>query len=73
MPFAERVRNEAGVMGAAVGLITDAAQADAIVATGQADIVLLARQELRDPYWPLHAARELGVEVAAPVQYERAR
>ena len=73
VPFAERVRNEAGVMGAAVGLITDAAQADAIVATGQADIVLLARQELRDPYWPLHAARELGVEVAAPVQYERAR
>ncbi len=73
VPFAERVRNEAGVMGAAVGLITDAAQADEIVASGQADIVLLARQELRDPYWPLHAARELGVEVARPVQYERAR
>ncbi len=73
VPFAERVRNEAGVMSAAVGLITDAAQADEVVASGQADIVLLARQELRDPYWPLHAARELGVEVARPVQYERAR
>jgi 2,4-dienoyl-CoA reductase-like NADH-dependent reductase (Old Yellow Enzyme family) len=72
-PFAERVRREAGVMTAAVGLITEAAQADEIVATGQADIVLLARQELRDPYWPLHAAKELGVEVEWPVQYGRAR
>jgi len=72
-PFAARVRRETGVMSAAVGLITDAAQAEAIVATGQADIVLLARQELRDPYWPLHAARELGAEVDWPVQYVRAR
>lgn len=72
-PCAERVRREAGVMSAAVGLITDAAQANEIVATGQADIVLLARQLLRDPYWPLHAAKELGVEVDWPVQYERAR
>jgi 2,4-dienoyl-CoA reductase-like NADH-dependent reductase (Old Yellow Enzyme family) len=72
-PFAERVRRETGVMTAAVGLITDAAQADGIVASGQADIVLLARQELRDPYWPLHAAAELGAEVEWPVQYERAR
>ncbi len=72
-PFAARVRREAAVLSAAVGLITDATQAEAIVATGQADIVLLARQELRDPYWPLHAARELGAEVDWPVQYLRAR
>jgi 2,4-dienoyl-CoA reductase-like NADH-dependent reductase (Old Yellow Enzyme family) len=72
-PFAARVRREAGVMTAAVGLITAAAQADQIITTGQADIVLLARQELRDPYWPLHAAKKLGVELEWPVQYERAR
>jgi len=73
VPFAARVRREAGVMSAAVGLITEAAQANEIVAAGQADIVLLARQELRDPYWPLRAARELGVEVEWPLQYQRAR
>jgi 2,4-dienoyl-CoA reductase-like NADH-dependent reductase (Old Yellow Enzyme family) len=72
-PFAARVRREAGVMSAAVGLITEAAQAEEIIATGQADIVLLARQELRDPYWPLHAAGDLGADVDWPVQYLRAR
>jgi 2,4-dienoyl-CoA reductase-like NADH-dependent reductase (Old Yellow Enzyme family) len=55
----------------AVGLITTASQADHIVRTGQADCVLLARQMLRDPYWPLHAAQELGVTVAWPPQYLR--
>jgi 2,4-dienoyl-CoA reductase-like NADH-dependent reductase (Old Yellow Enzyme family) len=70
--FAARIRSEAGVATAAVGLITSAEHAEAIVHDGRADIVLLARQELRDPHWPLHAARKLGVAVAWPVQYERA-
>ena len=71
--FAERIRREAGVCTAAVGLITDPSQAEAIVRDGRADMVFLARQMLRDPYWPLHAARQLGVPIAWPVQYERAR
>jgi 2,4-dienoyl-CoA reductase-like NADH-dependent reductase (Old Yellow Enzyme family) len=72
VPFAERVRGEAGVMTAAVGLITEPAQAEAIIAEGRADLVLLARQMLRDPYWPLHAAQVLGVPAAVPTQYLRA-
>jgi 2,4-dienoyl-CoA reductase-like NADH-dependent reductase (Old Yellow Enzyme family) len=72
-PFAARVRAEAGIATGAVGMITGAAQAEQIVATGQADAVLLARQLLRDPYWPLHAARELGADVQWPVQYLRAK
>lgn len=70
--FAERIRREAGVATAAVGLITRAEQAEEILRDGKADLVLLARQELRDPYWPLHAARKLGAEIAWPVQYARA-
>jgi 2,4-dienoyl-CoA reductase-like NADH-dependent reductase (Old Yellow Enzyme family) len=70
--FAERIRREAGIATAAVGLITDPEQANGLVAGGTADMVLLARQMLRDPYWPLHAARRLGVKIAWPVQYERA-
>jgi 2,4-dienoyl-CoA reductase-like NADH-dependent reductase (Old Yellow Enzyme family) len=72
VPFAERIRREAEIATGAVGLITDAAQADAIVANGQADVVLLARELLRDPYWPLHAADKLGVAVPWPPQYLRA-
>jgi len=72
VPFAERIRREADIPTAAVGLITEPAQADQIVRTGQADLVLLARAMLRDPNWPLRAARELGVEAAWPVQYLRA-
>ena len=72
-PFAARVRAEAGIATGAVGMITAAAQAEQIVATGQADAVLLARELLRDPYWPLHAARRLGADVAWPVQYLRAK
>jgi 2,4-dienoyl-CoA reductase-like NADH-dependent reductase (Old Yellow Enzyme family) len=72
VPIAERLRRETGILTGAVGLITRPEQAQAIVAAGQADIVLLAREMLRDPYWPLHAARELGAEIAAPVQYLRA-
>jgi 2,4-dienoyl-CoA reductase-like NADH-dependent reductase (Old Yellow Enzyme family) len=71
-PFAARIRSDAGVPTGAVGLITSPAQADHIVRTGQADCVLLARELLRDPYWPLHAAQALGVPAAWPVQYLRA-
>ncbi len=71
--FAERVRREAQVAAGAVGLITEPAQAEAIVAGGQADLVFLGRQLLREPSWPLRAARELGVEGPWPVQYLRAR
>jgi 2,4-dienoyl-CoA reductase-like NADH-dependent reductase (Old Yellow Enzyme family) len=71
--FAAAIRKRAGIATGAVGLITEPAQAEAIVASGQADIVLFARQMLRDPYWPLRAARTLGVELAWPNQYLRAR
>lgn len=72
-PFAEAVRRQAGIATGAVGMITEPAQAERIVAAGQADVVLLAREMLRDPYWPLHAARTLGAEAAWPVQYQRAK
>jgi len=71
-PFAERIRREAGVLSGAVGMITEPQQADAIVRGGQADMVLLAREFLRDPYWPLHAAKALGAAGAVPKQYTRA-
>jgi 2,4-dienoyl-CoA reductase-like NADH-dependent reductase (Old Yellow Enzyme family) len=72
VPFAERVRREAGIATGAVGLITTAPQANDIIVEERADCVLLARELLRDPYWPLRAARELGVAVDWPVQYLRA-
>jgi 2,4-dienoyl-CoA reductase-like NADH-dependent reductase (Old Yellow Enzyme family) len=72
-PFATAVRREAGLPTATVGFITQPAQAEQIVATGLADAVLLARELLRDPYWPLRAARELGADVPWPNQYLRAR
>jgi 2,4-dienoyl-CoA reductase-like NADH-dependent reductase (Old Yellow Enzyme family) len=72
VPFAERIRAEAGVATGAVGLITEPAQAEEIIASGRADAVFLARAELRDPYWPLHAARVLGAQAPWPVQYDRA-
>ncbi len=73
VPFAAAVRSGAGVPTGAVGLITDPHQAEQVLAEGHADVVLLARELLRDPYWPLHAASALGVDVAWPAQYERAR
>jgi 2,4-dienoyl-CoA reductase-like NADH-dependent reductase (Old Yellow Enzyme family) len=73
VPFAAAIREKAGVLTGAVGLITEPAQAEAIVAHGKADIVLLAREMLRDPYWPLHAAQALRAEVRWPDQYLRAR
>ena len=72
-PFAARIKAETGIATGAVGMITTPAQAEHIVATGQADAVLLARELLRDPYWPLHAAHELRAEAEWPVQYERAQ
>jgi 2,4-dienoyl-CoA reductase-like NADH-dependent reductase (Old Yellow Enzyme family) len=71
-PFAQRIRHEANIPTGAVGLITGAAQADHIIRTGQADVVLIARQFLRDPYWPLDAACDLHQTTAWPKQYLRA-
>lgn len=73
-PFAERIRHEAGIPTAAVGMITQPMQADEIIRNGRADVVLLARELLRDPYWPLHAAQVLHQRdhVALPPQYARA-
>ena len=73
VPFAQRIRAEAHVMTAAVGLITQVDQAEAIVTSGSADLVLMARELLRHPRWPLLAASELGVAIPWPAQYERAR
>jgi 2,4-dienoyl-CoA reductase-like NADH-dependent reductase (Old Yellow Enzyme family) len=70
--FAERIRREAGIATAAVGMITEAAQANEIVAEGKADLVLLAREMLRDPYWAVHAAQSLGEAASWPKQYLRA-
>jgi len=74
VPFAERIRREAGIATAAVGFITDPKQADDIVRAGQADLILLAREFLRDAYWPARAARVLGIKdkLPTPVQYARA-
>ena len=72
VPFAETVRRKADVPTGAVGLITDARQAEQVLADGSADLVLLGRELLRDPYWPLHAAQRLGVQVNPPKQYARA-
>jgi 2,4-dienoyl-CoA reductase-like NADH-dependent reductase (Old Yellow Enzyme family) len=72
VPFAARIRKEAGVATGAVGMITMPQQAEEILSAGQADLVLLAREFLRDPYFPLHAARALGEEVKPPNQYLRA-
>ncbi|HLV80311.1 MAG TPA: NADH:flavin oxidoreductase/NADH oxidase [Chthonomonadaceae bacterium] len=71
-PFAERIRHEAGILSGAVGFITSPFQAEHILRTGQADLVLLAREMLRDPYWPRRAAKELRAEITGPVQYCRA-
>jgi 2,4-dienoyl-CoA reductase-like NADH-dependent reductase (Old Yellow Enzyme family) len=71
--FAEQIRRDAGILTGAVGMITEPTQADTIIRSGQADVVFLARQFLRDPYWPLIAARALGHDLKWPLQYERAR
>jgi len=70
--FAERIRRDVGIATGAVGMITAPEQADQIVRSGQADVVLLARELLRDPYWPMHAAHALHQPASWPLQYERA-
>jgi 2,4-dienoyl-CoA reductase-like NADH-dependent reductase (Old Yellow Enzyme family) len=71
--FASRIRKEAGIATSAVGFIVNGAQADLIIREGSADIVSIAREFLRDPYFPLHAAKELGVDVEWPKQYGRGK
>jgi 2,4-dienoyl-CoA reductase-like NADH-dependent reductase (Old Yellow Enzyme family) len=73
VPFAEAVRKEADIATGAVGMITEAKQAEQILVDGKADAVLIARELLRDPHWPLRAAHELGADVTWPKQYERAK
>jgi 2,4-dienoyl-CoA reductase-like NADH-dependent reductase (Old Yellow Enzyme family) len=73
VPFAAAIRKEAGIATGAVGMITEAHQAEQIIAEGEADVVFLARAMLRDPYWALHAAKSLGADIIWPVQYERAK
>jgi 2,4-dienoyl-CoA reductase-like NADH-dependent reductase (Old Yellow Enzyme family) len=72
VPFAERIRHEGEIATAAVGMITEPSQADEIIASGQADMVFLAREFLREPYWPIKASLVLGGDVSEPVQYARA-
>lgn len=72
IPLAARIRQETGMPTGAVGMITQASQAEAIVQQGQADLIFLGRPLLANPYWPLQAALELGEEGVWPVQYQRA-
>ncbi len=72
VPFAEKIKKEADILTGAVGMITTAQQAEDILQSGQADLIIMAREMLRDPYFSLHAAKELGVEVKWPDQYMRA-
>jgi len=71
VPFSEKIRNETGIATGAVGLITSGRQAEEILQNGRADLIFLARELLRDPYWPRTAAKELGVKIKSPIQYER--
>jgi 2,4-dienoyl-CoA reductase-like NADH-dependent reductase (Old Yellow Enzyme family) len=73
VPFAQRVRREAGLASGAVGMITEARQAEEILQQGRADLIVMARELLRDPYFPLHAAASLGAEISWPQQYLRAQ
>lgn len=73
VPFAEKIKHATNILTGAVGLITTAHEAESILQNNEADLIILARQMLRDPYFPLHAAKELGVDVPWPSQYERAK
>jgi 2,4-dienoyl-CoA reductase-like NADH-dependent reductase (Old Yellow Enzyme family) len=73
VPFASAIKKETGIITGAVGLITDAQQAENILQNEEADLIIMAREFLRDPYFPLHAAAALGEDISWPVQYERAR
>jgi 2,4-dienoyl-CoA reductase-like NADH-dependent reductase (Old Yellow Enzyme family) len=72
VPFSDRIRRETGILTGAVGLITEPFQANAIIRGGAADLVLLAREFLREPYWPIKAAQVLGAQIRVPAQYSRA-
>ena len=72
VPFAEKIRKETGILTGAVGLITEPQQAEAILAKGAADLIVVAREFLREPYWPIKAAEALGAKPTIPVQYLRA-
>jgi 2,4-dienoyl-CoA reductase-like NADH-dependent reductase (Old Yellow Enzyme family) len=73
IPFAEQIKKRTGILTGGVGLITTSKEAESILANGQADLIFMARQLLRDPYFPLHAAKELSFDFTWPVQYERAK
>jgi 2,4-dienoyl-CoA reductase-like NADH-dependent reductase (Old Yellow Enzyme family) len=73
VPFSAKIRNETGASTGAVGLITEAQQAEEILKNNEADLIIMAREMLRDPYFPLHAAHELGEDIVWPVQYDRAK
>ena len=73
VPFSEKIKKEVGILTGAVGLITTAQQAEKILAEEKADLIIMARQLLREPYFPLHAARELNVDLQWPLQYDRAK
>ena len=73
VPFAESIKKETGILTGAVGMITTPEQAEEIIASQKSDVVIIARQFLRDPYFPLHAAQALGADVKWPHQYERAK
>jgi 2,4-dienoyl-CoA reductase-like NADH-dependent reductase (Old Yellow Enzyme family) len=73
VPFAAAIRQEVSIATGAVGMITEPLQAEQIITSGEADAVFLARELLRDPYWPLHAAKRLEAEIPWPAQYERAK
>ncbi len=71
--FSEKIKTEVDILTGAVGLITTTEEAEQVLQEKQADLIIIARQFLREPYFPLHAAKELGADVAWPVQYERAK
>jgi 2,4-dienoyl-CoA reductase-like NADH-dependent reductase (Old Yellow Enzyme family) len=73
LPFADRIKKETGMRTGAVGLITTVEEAEGVLRDGSADMVFMARELLRDPYFPLHAAKALEVDAVWPVQYERAK
>lgn len=73
VPFSNKIKKETGILTAAVGMITTAKEAEEILNNQQADLIIMARQFLREPYFPIHAAKELGVDLKWPLQYERAK
>lgn len=73
VPFSAKIKKETGSLTGTVGLITEAKQSEEILQNGEADLIIMARELLRDPYFPLHAAHELGEDIAWPIQYDRAK